>query len=810
MRRWWPVLVLAIAPLWPLWRAVFLGEAIGPWDHFRAMPPWNGPVPQTPWNVLQADAVLQFAPWRHMVFDAWSRGEMPFWNPHQLMGTPLLANSQSAGFYPPHILLGLLRAPLYPAITLLAWFHLFWAGLGLYVLCRRIGASRTGSVIGGLSFSLSGFMMAWTPLASVISTVSWLPWCLAFLVSLFHYPLALYRIDGALQRFDLNRSMRWDIEDRTGRVKSLLGLTVCVAMMILSGHVQFLAYSLMAMALVALVLGIRYLNFPSGTNVIGMRLQKDGTGAKEEGEAPLFMRLYLSSGICGLKHFIIALGLGACLAAPQFLPVLDFGEHSHRRQPPGEAGYQSYLSGAVSLYQAPGIAFPGTLGHPAQMSETLPGANSYWPALTKPGADYAEAALTIGPLALVCLAFLRRKDLSNPIAIAVGSVGVLGLLIALGTPFNRLLYFAVPGWSATGSPGRASVLIVLAACVLLGLGASNMLEIPTGRIRSRRLGAGLGIGLLSLVWSAYNRPSDDPYGLQNLLPSAQASALSQALPWTLAATALAVAFGLAFAKGKGQAFGLALAALMPPVLFQGISPVLTGVPIPKSSSGTLQRLAFVNQGWELVLPRATAYPPNVASLTGLNDVAGYDSLLDRETKALLDAANGRDSAPPTNGNMMVLKPGANWEALANLGVSQVWSAQPVPGMPLASVSGDRLYRYAIGGPGRLTTRVGPGDVFLDGYDRTAVKAYGPGWVVLRDRMMDGWTVRIDGKPAKLVASGPFRSVLVNAGEHMVVFHYWPPGLTLGLKLFALGGFALALILLNLLVLKRRFARFASV
>jgi hypothetical protein len=89
-----------------------MGEAIGPWDSIRSMAPWNGPPSAKPWNVLQADAVLQFAPWRHMVFGAWSHGELPLCNPYQLMGTPLLANSQSAGFYPPHILMGLLRVPL--------------------------------------------------------------------------------------------------------------------------------------------------------------------------------------------------------------------------------------------------------------------------------------------------------------------------------------------------------------------------------------------------------------------------------------------------------------------------------------------------------------------------------------------------------------------------------------------------------------------------------------------------------------------------------------------------------------------------
>src|SRR5438309_253742 len=185
LRRRWPILFLAFAPVLPLWRAICLGEAIGPWDQIRAMAPWRGPTPQQPWDVLQADGVLQFAPWRSLVFEAWSKGQLPLWNPYELMGTPLLANSQSAGFYPPHMVMGLFHVPLYPAMTFLAWLHLFWAGLGVYLLVRRLGGVKTGAAIAGVSFSLSAFMVTWIALPSVITTVSWIPWVLACIFGVF-------------------------------------------------------------------------------------------------------------------------------------------------------------------------------------------------------------------------------------------------------------------------------------------------------------------------------------------------------------------------------------------------------------------------------------------------------------------------------------------------------------------------------------------------------------------------------------------------------------------------------------------------
>src|SRR5262245_20619299 len=108
-RKLWPILLFLLLPLIPLHRAVFLGETIGPFDQIRQMAPWNGPAPGEPWDVLAADGVLQFYPWRKLVLESWGRHEMPFWNPYELAGTPLLANSQSAGFYPPHIMLGMLH-----------------------------------------------------------------------------------------------------------------------------------------------------------------------------------------------------------------------------------------------------------------------------------------------------------------------------------------------------------------------------------------------------------------------------------------------------------------------------------------------------------------------------------------------------------------------------------------------------------------------------------------------------------------------------------------------------------------------------
>ncbi len=61
-----------------------------------------------------------------------------------------------------------------------------------------------------------------------------------------------------------------------------------------------------------------------------------------------------------------------------------------------------------------------------------------------------------------------------------------------------------------------------------------------------------------------------------------------------------------------------------------------------------------------------------------------------------------------------------------------------------------------------------------------VAATGPGVVVLRDVLLDGWSVTVDGAPAKaLLVDALFRAVAVPSGRHEVVWTYRAPGLVAG-------------------------------
>jgi hypothetical protein len=78
-------------------------------------------------------------------------------------------------------------------------------------------------------------------------------------------------------------------------------------------------------------------------------------------------------------------------------------------------------------------------------------------------------------------------------------------------------------------------------------------------------------------------------------------------------------------------------------------------------------------------------------------------------------------------------------------------------------------------------------VRLESYRRNSiallVDAPRPGLVYASESYFDGWTATVNGEPARILpADYAFRAVVVPAGPARVEFHYWPPGLTLGLMI----------------------------
>ncbi|HPA46637.1 MAG TPA: interleukin-like EMT inducer domain-containing protein, partial [bacterium] len=126
---------------------------------------------------------LQFKdyPFRLFAVRELLNGHIPLWDEYLFGGWPGIANSESAFFYPPNLLL----LPFwheqgfsYSAFERWILLHLFFAGLGTALLGRRHGLTNAAALLAGVVFTFSGFLVAHKIHSNIIQTAVWLPWIL--------------------------------------------------------------------------------------------------------------------------------------------------------------------------------------------------------------------------------------------------------------------------------------------------------------------------------------------------------------------------------------------------------------------------------------------------------------------------------------------------------------------------------------------------------------------------------------------------------------------------------------------------------
>ena len=264
-RPFWLTALLVIGAVvavdyWPL----LLGRIPLPIDIIFASPVYDGVRNAYETNGNHAelgDLVAGFYPIHQYVADALQAGSVPLWNPHLMMGMPLLAAYQPGVLYLPNLLLyGVL--PMDLAWSLGFPLRLLIAGLGTALFVRHLGGTKLASLASGLSFAFSGFVLTWSGWPHVDVAV-WLPWVFLGVSALRESP--------------------------TARRAGLLALAI--AMPLLAGHPQTLAY----LVLLAGLWGVHRLLFE---------------GAEDRWRY--------------LVWAVVAAALGGGLAAAQLLPTAEW------------------------------------------------------------------------------------------------------------------------------------------------------------------------------------------------------------------------------------------------------------------------------------------------------------------------------------------------------------------------------------------------------------------------------------------------------------------------------------------------------
>lgn len=249
--------VLFFAPAWATGRLASGADVLQSFATFQFH------VPHVPYNGLLHDIALVFEPWLHLLRQGVSQLELPLWNPYQGLGTPHLANGQSALFYPGTWFVPLLGYRF--GLVLLHASKLFSIGFFTYMFLRSLKLHHRAALIGGAAFMFTGF------------NVGWLYWPLPAVVGAM--PLMLWLIERVIAKpTDILR---------------YLPITLGVALGVFAGHPETLAH-------VGIVVGL-YVLFRIGTAAW-----------------PWKRKLYATLGLSAVAV------LGVALSAVQLLPTLHY------------------------------------------------------------------------------------------------------------------------------------------------------------------------------------------------------------------------------------------------------------------------------------------------------------------------------------------------------------------------------------------------------------------------------------------------------------------------------------------------------
>jgi len=166
--------------------------------------------------LVHGDICYQFEPLKALLHESLRAGRLPLWSPYLMMGYPIAAEGQIGAFYPVALLISwVLPSP--GAINYIVAFHLLLAGIGMFLLARRLGVSAFGAWLAAVVFSFSGYFFAHIHHISLICAAAWVPLTLLFV------------------------ERAWQADPIRNGVLAALALAACA----LSGHPQTLFFSLL-------------------------------------------------------------------------------------------------------------------------------------------------------------------------------------------------------------------------------------------------------------------------------------------------------------------------------------------------------------------------------------------------------------------------------------------------------------------------------------------------------------------------------------------------------------------------------------
>lgn len=376
------------------------------------------------------DVQYYFFPYHKLVVDITKQGALPLWNPHSFSGIPLLADGQTAIFYPPNLIFWLL--PPAQALTLVILLQFSIAGVGMFAYARRLRLGLLAATVAALTFMWSGFLVARVVHLSILAGAA----CI---------PLVFWSFERLIQQRSYGA---WAVA------------TGCVALQTVTGHPQVPIYTAVALGVYVLSVSVHALWHTHSARAL----------------LPL---VYLASIYV----------TGYLLAAIQLVPWVEFASFSPRA---AGATYKFVTGESLRSWDWVLFLFPYAFGGlrttlwQSMPALELPALVYVWERLGYVGL----LPLMLAGVGLIYGWSLQRVSLKRlqPVAgrraavqiqasrwWALLAAGIISALIAAGayTPFGHVVY-ALPVIGRLRGYARAVVLVSFALAVLAAYGVERL------------------------------------------------------------------------------------------------------------------------------------------------------------------------------------------------------------------------------------------------------------------------------------------------------------------------------------------------
>jgi hypothetical protein len=777
--------LLALATAAFFWRILFAGD----W-----MPAGGG------------DLAALLYPTYHFAAQALKSGTLPLWNPYLWGGAPFAADIQASFFYPINLLyFALAPAITYHGVMLLAVFHIWLAGAGMYLFLKSIlPAPATPwlpgapALLGALAFMFSDYFVVHFGNLNLIAQAAWLPFIFLF----YHRSLAERRPGLAV----------W------------AGIFLAVAAS--AGHIQPVLF-------IVLALGWDLL-YHLGTEWVRRRAGKVGPSRS-------------AWPLLATPAVTLAVGLG--LAACVLLPAYEMTGYTLR----ADYDYAQASRYSLAPAQLVGLAVPGFFGRDPAL---------HWGLWDRVEVGYAGVlTLLLGVFALLSsphgkAAHSGPQPLSAPpldpprsdgweaaSPYRFASLAGFGLLLAMGgyAALHGWLYWLVPGLGGMRAPARSVFLLDFGLAALAALGLEALLH-TQGEALDRALarllraaawviGAVILFALPLAFYAVITSQDKDP------VIFARVSAAANGLVFF--AGLLVASAALFYLRRREATRPAIVGALAVGLLFFDLASLGSNVDVGRDdptrnfdhpaalqflkSDASLYRIDTRTDVWHV-------WQPDTSLLNGLFDVGGLENPLnladyDRywagipsRSSPLYDFLNAKyaiaakdvtldwdkfapvfDSDPAVNvylNRRALPRALIVHQAIAAPDHEAAFTALHTPGFDPATTvvveGGEPLDATAPSGAATIgLAAFGLNEIGVD------VDTPSDAYLVLSEVWYPGWRATVDGQPSPVLrANYAFRAVRLGPGQHRVQLTFSPASWTAGLVISGLT--ALALIVWGLL------------